>query len=282
MSFSLAILVLCAASASATTRNVPSQYSTVQAAINAAASGDTIRIASGTYSGASTVPSGKNNLTIIGAGKTSTILTTGAGSIALTISGQSTLVKNLTLRNTAGVNGGQNPACRTNGKYCSFNNVKITGYQDTFAVWNNSIVYCNDYCEIEGSVDFIYSGGTAFFEGCKIRQLRATGGPCSAPSTPTSVRGLIFWKCSFEKASGVANASTTLSRVWVTGGEAAFINCGFGAHIKPVGYQSWNEGTTSRIAEYPCPSTRASWCKRLTSTSGYTKSSILGSWSPRL
>ena len=34
-----------------------------------------------------------------------------------------------------------------------------------------------------GSVDFIYSGGTAVFDRCDITQRREEGGPLTAPST---------------------------------------------------------------------------------------------------
>lgn len=278
-------LVLVAAAlapaAFAATRSVPSQYSTINAAINAAASGDTISIASGNYNQAVVVPSSKTNLTIIGAGKTSTRIYVGADQDAMQVLGTNILVKNLTLENTAGVNGAQQQALYTTGKQLSFNNCLIKGWQDTLQMKNGSQQYFYN-CEIWGSVDYIYDGGTAFLESCTIRQIRSTGGYDSAPATPAGVRGIIFWNCTMTYASGVPSSSSYLARVWKAPGEVAFINCSIGSHIKAEGYKTWNEGTTSRVAEYPCPSTRASWCKRLTSSSNYTKSVILGSWSPRL
>lgn len=61
----LAVLALCAAQAAAATINVPGDYATIQAAINAASPGDTIQIAPGTYAESLDI---NKTLTIVGAG----------------------------------------------------------------------------------------------------------------------------------------------------------------------------------------------------------------------
>ena len=159
----------------------------------------------------------------------------------------------------------------------------IKAWQDGLQMKQGSQQYLYQ-CQIQGSVDYIYDGGTAFLDHCTIvqRRISPTGPTDCAPATPAGVRGIIFWQCTITAVSGVTANSSYLGRVWKAPGEMAYINCTIGSHIKPAGYLSWNEGTTSRVAEYPCPSTRASWCKRLTSSAGYTKSDILGSWNPRL
>ena len=45
----LLILILLVTCADAATLNVPADYATIQAAVNAAAAGDTIQVQSGTY-----------------------------------------------------------------------------------------------------------------------------------------------------------------------------------------------------------------------------------------
>ena len=72
-------MLVVAAPAFAATLAVPGTYSTIQAAANAASSGDTITVAAGTYSGDIIIPTGLNNLTITGAGSGSTVLNLGLG-----------------------------------------------------------------------------------------------------------------------------------------------------------------------------------------------------------
>ena len=85
---------------SAATRSVPSQYSTIQAAVNAAASGDTINIANGTYNEQVTIPSGKNSLKIVGASQTGVIITAGLNQKAVVVNANDTTFSYLTIRNT--------------------------------------------------------------------------------------------------------------------------------------------------------------------------------------
>src|ERR1041385_2391847 len=104
----------------AATRSVPSQYSTIQAAVNAAASGDTIQIANGIYAEQVNIPSTKNNLTLNGASQTGVILTCGNGQTALTVNGTDINVQFMTIRNTAGSTAGPNNAVRVNSKRVAF------------------------------------------------------------------------------------------------------------------------------------------------------------------
>lgn len=101
------------------------EHTTVQAAVDAADAGDTVRILPGTYEEAVTVPPSKEDLTIDGAGMNVTVLdgedATGANAIFIRADG--VLIKDLTVQNYA-----------SNGVYYD----GVTGFYvtDVSAEWN--------------------------------------------------------------------------------------------------------------------------------------------------
>ncbi|MFT3868260.1 MAG: pectinesterase family protein [Nibricoccus sp.] len=278
----------------AATRSVPSQYSTIQAAVNAAAAGDTISIANGTYNEQVTIASSKTKLNIVGASQTGVILSSGDGQTSLTVNGTDITVSYMTIRNTLLSGSTTSHAVRVNSKRVEFYRCYINGWQDTFAIWNDALVYCK-FCEIRGCVDYVYSGGTAFFESTNVRQVRTTGGVDCAPSTPQNVTyGFVFSGCTITRASGVGSNNSTLMRPWYPYGATAYINCTMDAHITAAGWSPWDgREATCRAAEYGSKTpagatinlaTRSSWVKRLTSAQAatYTRSNVLGGWTPPL
>src|ERR1051325_1606391 len=127
------------------------QYRTVQAAVNAAASGDTIQIKAGTYRGAVTIPSNKR-LSLPGADSDAsrTVLVEShasgqtkpgggtwgtAGSATVTVLSNDTLIKNLTMsndfnENSSNISSKQAVAASNYGDRTVFDNVRILGNQD--------------------------------------------------------------------------------------------------------------------------------------------------------
>jgi pectinesterase len=160
-------------------------YTTVQAAFNAAPSSSTTRwviyIKNGTYKEMLNLANGKNNITIYGESKAGVILTydnyatkinpsTGAaygtsGSASTYIYGSDFYAYNITFQNSAGAVG-QALAIYVKGDKAVFNNCQFLGNQDTYYGHNARNYFYN--CYFEGTTDFIFGSSIAWYESCQI------------------------------------------------------------------------------------------------------------------
>ena len=147
-------------------------------------------------------------------------------------------------------------------------------------------------CYIEGDVDFIFGGATAYFEECEIRSLTRNSDPegyITAASTPEGrPYGYVFDKCRFT--SDCAPETVYLGRPWRSFAKTVILNSELGAHIKKEGWHDWNKEeahTLTYYAEYhnfgpgASPETRVSWSHQLTEEEAekYTKEQVLnGLW----
>ena len=168
--------------------------------------------------------------------------------------------ENITIQNTA--TAGMAEALYTSGDRLTFRNCRILGYQDTFRTKKGVRCYFKN-CWIEGAVDFIYAGGTIFFDYCTLNCVKG-GGSIAAPedrykyipaSSTTSGKDLnlefIFRNCNITANSDVADNSFTLGRPWNINSGTYYLNCTLGSHIKAAGWStmSGNE-TTASFGEY--------------------------------
>ena len=274
-------------------------FKTIQAAVNSIPDGNTnpcvIQIAPGRYAERVLVPRGKSLVTVRGLGKSrlDVVVTDGAGKRGvLSVSADDFRAENFTVENTAGPTAGPQMALFCDGKRQIFEKVLIKGLQDTLGSWNGNLAYFHD-CEIWGSVDFIYSGGTAVFDRCDIVEIRNIGGVLTAPSTPGEVPfGLVFLNCNLRKADGVTSNSSSLMRPWRDDGHTAFINCVMEEHLTAKGWSEWDgREKTCRAVEYASMkpdgtavelSQRAPWVKILSATAAgeYSITNVLGGWNP--
>lgn len=132
-----------------------------------------------------------------------------------------------------------------------------------------SLLYFRD-CYIEGDVDFIFGGATAIFDNCELRSLSRPHNDESfvaAPSTDADVKyGYIFLNCRFT--GDCPAGSTFIARPWRKDGACAVIDCEFGAHISPLGWDDWNgneeKRRCARFSQSPAVPGRAEWSHSLT------------------
>ena len=233
MTFCLAVMAFCLpALAQAATLTVPAQYTTIQAAINAAASGDTVLVAAGTYSGPGNRDidfSGKSLVVTSQAGPSSTIIDCGgykttdgsgvhrgfylhSGEISATISGFT--VKNGYETYVSGI--------QDSGYGGSIFNYNPSGGKLTLT---NCIVSGNISAYGGGGGIYNYNGGTTTLTNCTVSGNISTYG-----GNGSSGGGIIN-----VNSSG---STLTLTNCTISGNTA---NNGYGGGIYNANYGS---GTT--------------------------------------
>lgn len=143
-------------------------------------------------------------------------------------------------------------------------------------------------CYIEGNVDFIFGGATAYFENCEIFMKNREGevkGYVTAPSTFEEVPyGFVFYKCKFT--SDCPERSAYLGRPWREYAKTVILESEIGPHIKEEGFHDWNKKDAwdkMFFAEYKntgigATGKRAPYVHTLTDEEAlkYTKKNVLG------
>jgi pectinesterase len=263
-------------------------YTTVQAAVNAAPSNSTTRtsiyIKNGSYYELITVPTNKTNLTFIGQSNTGTVLTydnyaskinpaTGqaygtSGSASSFINGAGFYALNIAFANSAGPVG-QAVAVRATADKAIFKNCRFLGNQDTYYAHSGRSYH--EGCYFEGTTDFIFGGAISFFENCDIYSKGGTS--VTAANTAQHIQyGYVFNNC---RITGAGNGITDLGRPWGAYASVTFRNTNMSAAIKAAGWNDWGNAanqTTARFNEYSnsgsgyVPSSRPSWVHILTAS----------------
>ena len=226
------------------------------------------------------------------------------------IHGTEITVKNLTFCNSAGFGAkvGQGLAMYADGARMTFENCRFLGRQDTLFTaplpptvveWggfrgpgetrprDNGIHYYKN-CYLEGDVDFIFGGATAFFEECEIKSLdrgQEVNGYVTAASTPEGREyGYVFDRCRFT--SDCAPETVYLGRPWRSFAKTVIMRSELGAHIKKEGWHDWNKEDAREQAFYAeyhnfgpgaAPTERVAWSHQLTDEEArhFTKEKVL-------
>ncbi|MEV8094772.1 pectinesterase family protein [Kitasatospora sp. NPDC085879] len=227
-------------------------YRTVQSAVDAAAPGDTVLIARGTYRETVNVPASKKGLTLKGAtGNAEDVVLTHdnaagtprpgggtygtEGSATLTVSANDTTVTGLTVQNTferaahPETTATQAVALAARGDRQQYLNSRFIGHQDTVLNWAPTATgqyrqYFRN-CFVAGDVDFLFGNATAVYDRVNItlrdRGAAAGGnnGYLAAPNTDAAKPyGILVTDSTI---TSTAKADTFhLGRPWRTGSTA--------------------------------------------------------------
>jgi pectinesterase len=300
-------------------------YRTVQAAINAAPTGRTvvytIFIRNGKYREKVNVPSNKPFLQLIGESVAKTVISwddysgkpmPGGGTYGTSTSATATFsapdfsALNITFENTTG-DSPQALAISATSDRAAFKNCRFMGGQDTVLTNGSGRQYFKD-CYIDGTVDFIFGGAQALFEGCiiypKTRRDGGSGGYITAANTPAGqAYGYVFKKCYIPANRGLT--TYTLGRPWQNdagsttanraNNKVVWISTVMGPNIiNPVGWSAWDSGTNTSVITYAehksrdvngalvNVSQRVPWSIQLTDadTVTYNRTAMFGTWDP--
>jgi pectinesterase len=222
-------------------------YTTVQAAINAVSASNTSRkvitIKAGTYRENVTIDKPFVTLQGLGSSASQTVIVNNHSAGAYGTTGSATVyvpakefqATNITFSNDydeAANGSSQALAMRISGDRAVMKNVRLLADQDTLLAENRLYVKSS---YIEGTVDFIYGGGSAVFDACQIYEKRTTGGPITAANTDAAkTYGFLFYKSTI---TGLVNNTTQLGRPWRQDAQVTFRESSLSATIATA--QPW-------------------------------------------
>ena len=265
-------------------RDGTGEYRTIQEAVEAVRAfmdyTVTIYIKDGLYKEKLVIPSWVKNVQLVGESAEGTIITYDDHAnidkmgtfrtYTVKVEGNDITFKNLTIENNAAPLG-QAVALHTEGDRLMFIHCRLLGNQDTIYTGREGTRLLFTDCYIEGTTDFIFGPATALFERCTIHSKRNSY--ITAASTPENVEfGYVFKNCKLTAAPGVTKVY--LGRPWRPYASTTFLNCEFGSHIRPEGWDNWRNKENEKTARYAefgntgegaAPAGRVKWAKQLTS-----------------
>ncbi|HEY6505703.1 MAG TPA: pectinesterase family protein [Chitinophagaceae bacterium] len=254
-------------------------YTTVQAAINAAPAGLTapfiIFIKNGKYYEKITIPSNKPFIHLVGESVANVILyyddgasdpLPGGGTVgtqnsaSFTVNATDFAALNITFANTYG-DGTQGVAVLVNNDRAVFKNCRFLGNQDTLYIKGSGTPrHYFKNCYIDGNVDFIFGSSVAVFDSTVVYpKSRTTAGSSyiTAANTPAGqTYGYVFRDCKIPNNTGAT--SYVLGRPWqnstgsspFANNKVVFLNTMMGSSISPAGWSIWDAGTNTSLIYY--------------------------------
>jgi pectinesterase len=255
------------------------QFSTVQAAIDFAATlaeSCEIFIDEGIYE--ETIKVYQSHLTLIGIGNV--VITAGLAALqkdeqgnalgtfktaTMFINGEDIFLKNIQVINHAGSGDqvGQAVAVYFEGTGLTATSCVFDAYQDTLCLgplpaktkegmvlkssWVHQTYPTQEShfydCQVTGTVDFIFGGGNAVFEQCRIHCKNSPQtNYISAASTPKEQKGLRFIKCQIS-----GEKEYYLGRPWRQYAKTTYNDCQFDKYLVAEGWSPWNQSDLSSV-----------------------------------
>jgi pectin methylesterase-like acyl-CoA thioesterase len=256
-------------------------FSTVQAAINAAPQGRTVPylifVKNGQYEELVKIPKTKPFIHLIGQDKEKTVIrfwvnNGGSNDVGYEYSTNNPASKaygyqgvfqvdatdfyteNITFYNAFGVEKQSGPmglAMRSTNDRQAFNNCQFRSYQDTWFTSTTNVSdrhYVNN-CWIEGAVDYFYGAGDVYVENttfCNVRNGSVIVAPCHKPGTKW---GYVMQNCIVDAALEGVGGSHALGRPWHDSPITVWLNTTMKTGISPSGWNNMG-AIPALFAEY--------------------------------
>jgi pectinesterase len=198
----------------------------------------------------------------------------------LQIDGDGMIWENITVANSAGPVA-QALALRADGDGLTFRHCRFLGWQDTILLNRGRQLF--DDCYIEGHVDFIFGGASAYFSRCHIHALR-DGYLTAASTAKDQAFGFVFADC---RITGEPGVRTFLGRPWRDFAKTIFIRTDMSDVVQPAAWDNWNKPAAEKTTFYAeadstgggaSSKTRAPWAKEMDSdfAASLTAERVLG------
>uniref|UniRef100_A0A3Q7F8X6 Pectinesterase n=1 Tax=Solanum lycopersicum TaxID=4081 RepID=A0A3Q7F8X6_SOLLC len=258
----------CTAFDSTVAQDGSGDYKTITEAVIAAPKMSTktyfIHVKKGTYNENVTIPNEKPNIALVGDGMGVTIISANKNSkqyrtpytATLEVYGSGFIGISLTIRNTAGPEGGQAAALTIAPfkGFTSFYQCSFLGYQDT--IFSSDTSFFRE-CLIFGTIDFITGSGRAVFQNCRLKArppIHGQGVRILAPGegSITSNPGLVLQNCNISttRQFNKTEIESFLGWPWKNGGKAVIMSSYISDFIDPRGWSENPQVTQTYLAEY--------------------------------
>ena len=219
-------------------------FKTIQAAVDAAPTDSeertTILVRRGTYAELVVVPREKKTLTIRGEDRQGTIVAASNNAKLnprrrelFSVAADDFVLENLTLHNTTPKGGSQAEAIRVQADRVILRDCNFRSFQDTLRL--DGRVYVRD-CFVEGDVDYVWGGGTVYFDRCTFHSVN--NGYLVQSRNGAGALGYVFVDCTLTATPNVVRfVLARIEPVRFPHSHVAFINCAIGPHASLVGWQ---------------------------------------------
>ncbi|KAJ4982360.1 hypothetical protein NE237_033197 [Protea cynaroides] len=215
-----------------------------------------IYVKNGTYEENVEVGKKKKNVTLVGDGMDSTIITgslnvvdgsTTFKSATVAAVGEGFIAQDLWIQNTAGAVKHQAVALRVSADRSIINRCRIDAYQDT--LYTHTLRQFYRDCNITGTVDFIFGNAAVVFQNCTLVARKPMSGQqnmvtAQGRTDPNQNTGTSIQNCEIIPSSDLATVMssfpTYLGRPWKEYSRTVVMQSSISDHINPQGWAPWD------------------------------------------